>query len=87
MLETSEANVTLSLADLSVEGNTTECGGMDIRLIASRLPARLSETSYAGTHSIPLPVDREARIFVRITQEDGHQAWSSPIYIQKGAGV
>ncbi len=87
MLETSEANVTLSLADLSVDGNITECGGMDIRLIAARLPARLSETSYTGTHTIPLSVDKEARIFVRITQEDGHQAWSSPIYIQKGPGV
>ena len=25
----------------------------------------------------------ERRLFVRVTQEDGHQAWSSPIYLIK----
>ncbi len=81
-IETSEKAVNVSLADLTADGETHACGGMDIRLMVSRLPSRMTEMHYLETHDIPLHPDREARLYVRVTQEDGHQAWSSPIYIQ-----
>jgi hypothetical protein len=34
----------------------------------------VTETAQAG-HDVP--------VYVRVTQEDGHQAWSSPIYLIK----
>lgn len=83
-IETSETDQVIDLAGLTVDGQVFECGGMDIRLAVARLPGRLSETNYAGSHDIALEVGREARLYARITQEDGHQAWSSPIYIQRG---
>ena len=27
--------------------------------------------------------NKEAKFYVKVTQENGHQAWSSPIYIKK----
>ena len=34
------------------------------------------------THNVVgKPIARDLPIYVRITQEDGHQAWSSPIYL------
>ena len=83
VVETSEANATIPLSGLTADGETFDCGGMDIRLHVSHLPAQLHQTAYAGTHQIDLTRDREARLFVRVTQEDGHQAWSSPIYITR----
>ncbi len=82
-IKTSETNATVSLADLTADGETYACGGMDIRLMVTRLPEKLSETAYAATHEIPLSPGHEARLYVRITQEDGHQAWSSPIYMER----
>jgi DNA-binding GntR family transcriptional regulator len=34
------------------------------------------------THNVVgKPIARDLPVYVRITQEDGHQAWSSPIYL------
>ena len=82
-IETSETTVTVSLPDLTAEGETHSCGGMDIRLMASRLPDSLTETGFSQSRRIELAAGREARLFVRVTQEDGHQAWSSPIYVTR----
>ena len=82
-IETSETAVTVSLPDLTAEGETHSCGGMDIRLMASRLPDSLTETGFSQSRRIDLTAGREARLFVRVTQEDGHQAWSSPIYVTR----
>jgi len=83
VIETSEKDIAVALPDLTTDGETHACGGMDIRLTAARLPGVLSETAYAANHEIPVQSGREARLYVRITQEDGHQAWSSPIYITR----
>jgi len=82
-IETSEKNASVNLPSLTADGETFDCGGMDIRLIAARLPGKLTETAYVATHDLPLVSGVEARLFVRVTQEDGHQAWSSPIYIER----
>ena len=83
VIDTSEINARVDLATLPDDGEIFPCGGMDIRLVVTPLPADLSETQYFNTHRVPLNPNREARLFVRVTQEDGHQAWSSPIYIHR----
>lgn len=82
-IETNEVSVSVSLADVGYDGIQHHCGGMDKRLEIQRLPAILTERHYQTSRRFSLSEDQEARLFVRVTQEDGHQAWSSPIYIQK----
>ncbi|MEK9723468.1 MAG: hypothetical protein VW405_08285, partial [Rhodospirillaceae bacterium] len=83
VIETSETDITVPLASLDADGETFPCGGMDIRLMVTRLPAELTKRTYMETHRLPLVVGKEARHYVRVTQEDGHIAWSSPIYISR----
>ena len=56
---------------------------MDIRLHIERLPDILDSASLSGEQSFALAAGTEQRLYVRVTQEDGHQAWSSPIYVAK----
>jgi len=39
--------------------------------------------SVSGEQSFNLEHQSEQRLYIRVTQEDGHQAWSSPIYVQR----
>jgi hypothetical protein len=71
------------MRDIDIEGSVFECGGMDKRLILSRLPGELKTASLSENTVIPLTSAKEARLFVRVIQEDGHRAWSSPMYISR----
>jgi hypothetical protein len=54
---------------------------MDIRLNVQQLPETLSEKCLSISRDLELARGRERRLFLRVTQEDGHQAWTSPFYI------
>ena len=62
-------------------GVTQECGEMDKRLNVQQLPKKLSEKCLSISRDLKLTRGMERRLFVRVTQEDGHQAWTSPFYI------
>ncbi|MDA8873225.1 DUF3604 domain-containing protein [Alphaproteobacteria bacterium] len=82
-VQTNFESVSASVADIDENGITIDCGGMDIRLHIERLPGILESFSLAGEQSFALVAGTEQRLYVRVTQEDGHQAWSSPIYVAK----
>lgn len=83
VVNTSETNETVDMGDVDVEGLRFDCGGMDKRLILSRLPEEMTVSSMRERAVVPLRDDKEARLFVRVTQLDGHQAWTSPMYVSK----
>jgi len=82
-VHTNEIDVDVSMQKIGTDGMTFECGGMDKRLVLSRLPGEMKISSLSENIVIPLATSREARLFIRVTQEDGHQAWSSPMYISR----
>ena len=82
-VQTNFESVSASVADIDENGITVDCGGMDIRLHIERLPKILDSASLSGEQSFALAAGTEQRLYVRVTQEDGHQAWSSPIYVTK----
>ncbi|MEM9578123.1 MAG: DUF3604 domain-containing protein [Pseudomonadota bacterium] len=79
---TQQAQFNLDLKRLS--GNAdylvdVEGLGADIRV--SLVDDDAMQTQLAGSMTIPRTGQGERRLFARITQMDGHQAWSSPIYV------
>ena len=46
-----------------------------------RLPEAICENRIALRRVILVNPNADTRLFVRVTQEDGHRAWSSPIYL------
>lgn len=71
------------LADLA-DGRTRTwpAGGVDLRVFMRRLPARgqVSELAIDVTDPAPPPGACHA-YWIRVTQEDGAQAWTSPAYL------
>lgn len=56
-------------------------GGIDRRIRVFRLPDENPHTAVTLERRIKLVNDRDNALYVRITHEDGHFVWSSPIYI------
>ena len=76
-------DVDIALATLA-DGRTLTwpAGGVDLRVFMRRLPARdLSDRLVLDYTDTPPPGVCHA-YWVRVTQEDGAQAWSSPVYLE-----
>jgi hypothetical protein len=57
-------------------------GGVDLRLFARRLPARDLTCELQIDHVDPAPAPGGCHPYwIRVTQEDGAQAWTSPTYL------
>ena len=58
-----------------------ENGGIERRIRLFRLPDINSHYAVKLERKIKLSANRDNALYVRVTFEDGHYAWSSPIYI------
>jgi Protein of unknown function (DUF3604) len=75
----------VKLADLA-DGRTLTfpAGGIDLRVFLRRLPARGLTRELAFDHTDPSPaLGRCHPYWIRVTQEDGAQAWTSPVYLDR----
>ena len=72
------------LAELAA-GTTREfpAGGVDLRAFMRRLPARDLARELAFDVTDPAPPAGCAAYWIRVTQEDGAQAWTSPVYLTR----
>ncbi|MEO1016177.1 MAG: DUF3604 domain-containing protein [Pseudomonadota bacterium] len=80
-VESSVLTHTMTIRDIGFEETIIEAGGLGKRLRLFRLPDELTSWHVKETANIPLKTGADNPLWVRITQEDGHQAWSSPIYL------
>ncbi|MGD9099272.1 MAG: DUF3604 domain-containing protein [Anaerolineae bacterium] len=82
-IDTLERQVACEIAALGLEPKVWDCGGLQKEIRAYRLPDRQRTCEFSFT--LPLTSLRQGDnpIYVRVTQEDGHMAWNSPIYLVK----
>ena len=71
------------LGDLDDGGTrTTPAGGVDLRVFMRRLAARGFTPELTFDHTDPAPARGACHAYwLRVTQEDGAQAWTSPVYL------
>jgi hypothetical protein len=74
------------LADLHTGATrTVRAGGIDLRVFVRRLPARGLSRAISFEHVDPSPPPGACHAYwIRATQEDGAQAWTSPVYLRQG---
>ena len=72
------------LEELGLDERIVPAGGLGMEMGFSRLPDELTACSLDATIRVPLRRDGDDPIYVRVVQEDGHIAWSSPIYAVPG---
>jgi hypothetical protein len=84
-LRTPVIDLDVPLADLA-DGVTRvfPAGGVDLRAFMRRLPGRdfARELRFDVTDPDP-PAGACSAYWIRVTQEDGAQAWTSPVYLTR----
>ena len=76
-------NLDVRLGDLAAgDTRTFPAGGVDLRVFMRRLPARDQTTELRIDVTDPAPSHGARHAYwIRVTQEDGAQAWTSPVYL------
>jgi hypothetical protein len=80
-IRTAQASLTAPLAQIGIDGLHVEAGGLGKRLSVFRLPDRNTATTLDVTREIDVAEHGDTPVYVCVTLENGHQAWSSPIYL------
>ncbi|AGI71412.1 hypothetical protein OA238_c12420 [Octadecabacter arcticus 238] len=80
-IETNLGTLKLAMSDIGVTPTVLECGGIDKTLSVQRLPEVFSDKRITVSRDIAIPKTGERAVFARVALEDGHIAWSSPIYV------
>jgi hypothetical protein len=80
-VETKLGSVSVAVADIGLEPKTFDFGGLGRTLQIYRLPDENPHRRFVADREIPLRAGRDNPLHVCVTTEDGHQAWSSPIYV------
>jgi hypothetical protein len=80
-IETLERRVECEIGSVGLDPKVWECGGLRKKIEVYRLPDR--QPSHEFSFALPLTELREGdnAIYIRMTQEDRHTAWTSPVYL------
>ncbi|MEM7223719.1 MAG: DUF3604 domain-containing protein [Pseudomonadota bacterium] len=84
-IETGHVSATLDLDEIGFEDSVLEAGGLERRIRVFRLPHRLECREIARTVPVALAATGDNPLWVRVTTEDGFNAWSSPIFVTRQA--
>ena len=72
---------TVDLASLDDNTIAFDGGGLGRQLSVYRLPEADFSRHVALEHKVGFSGGADLPVYLRVTQADGHQAWSSPIYL------
>ncbi|MGC1779618.1 MAG: DUF3604 domain-containing protein [Xanthobacteraceae bacterium] len=79
--ETKPVSGDVAIADIGLEETVFDAGGLDRAVTLQRLPDAMTERRVAHSVEATIRSEGDTRLYVRVRQEDGHLAWSSPIYL------
>jgi hypothetical protein len=80
-IDTNVVSGKVDLAALLDEPVVLEGGGLGRRVSVYRLPDHDWARSVSLEHMVSFSGGADMRVLLRVTQADGHQAWTSPIYL------
>ncbi len=80
-IETNVVSGEVDLGRLADDTITFDGGGLGRKLSVYRLPETDWSPRLKLQHNVAFEGGADLPVYVRVTQADGHQAWSSPIYL------
>jgi len=80
-IDTALVKCEIAIGDIGAEDLVFEAGGIRRRIRVFRLPDENPHRRLHLSRRIPLKTSGDNAVYVCLTQEDGHLAWSSPIYV------
>ena len=82
-LETGHVDSSLRLSQISGDDHVIPAGGLDLEVRLFRLPDKLQNGPIEVTVEVPVHDKGDNPVWIRVTTEDGFQAWTSPVYLFK----
>ena len=82
-LETQQIQAGFEIESIGLEPLSWECGGLRKEIKIYRLPDLGCPTEFSFSQPITDLNPGDNPIYIRLMQEDGHMAWTSPIYLHK----
>ncbi|RTL73030.1 MAG: DUF3604 domain-containing protein [Hyphomicrobiales bacterium] len=79
--KTAHVEGSVDLASLGTEPKRFAAGGLDRAVCVQRLPETMVQDRVRLSRPVSLRDTGDNALYVRVQQEDGHRAWSSPIYL------
>jgi hypothetical protein len=80
-VRTPHVNTTVDLAQVGIEDMSFRAGGLGRCVRVFRLPDRNAARRFTFERKVEVAPQGDSPVYVRVTLENGHQAWSSPIYL------
>jgi hypothetical protein len=81
-IKTNVASLDCDLRELDDNELIVDAGGLASQIRVYRLPEHSKATTMQVTHKVAArEIKADLPVYVRVTLEDGHQAWCSPIYL------
>jgi hypothetical protein len=80
-IKTEQRRVDCEVGSVGLDPKVWECGGLEKKIEVHRLPNRRGPREYSCTLPLAALHDGDNPIYIRMMQEDGHMAWTSPVYL------
>jgi Protein of unknown function (DUF3604) len=80
-IDTALVKCEIAIGDIGADDLVFDAGGIRRRIRVFRLPNENPQRRLHLSRHIPLKTSGDNAFYVCLTQEDGHLAWSSPIYV------
>jgi len=80
-ISTPHVKTTIEVRDIGYDDTSFEAGGLGRCVRVFRLPDANPHLACEFERDIPIAAQGDTPVYVRVTLENGHQAWSSPIYL------
>ena len=71
----------IPVSEITADPRVFEAGGLSRQVEVSALPKTNNSYRAEIETTVPLDAKGDNPIYVKVIQEDGHMAWSSPIYL------
>lgn len=82
-ITTPRGEIRCSVAELTRDPRVWSQGGIAMQLQAARLPASPAPVEFECDLPVPRLRPGDNPLYLRVVQEDGHLAWTSPVYVER----
>ena len=80
-IDTALVKAAIPIVDIGCDDIVHDAGGIERRIRVFRMPDENPHTAVSIERRITLDENADNALYVKLVLEDGHQIWSSPIYI------
>ncbi len=80
-IDTIQGKISCDISSLGLDPVVWDCGGLRKEISLVRLPDQQPSSEFAFRLPLTELHAGDNPIYIHVTQEDGHMAWSSPVYV------